>query len=63
VANGFPVLIGMHKVDVFKTLAQFKIQYRISEEDGKYYTFSGKLDTQRVNLCITDGIVTCYSFY
>lgn len=60
----FPVLVGMHKSDVFKILAKRGIFYRISEEDGKRYNFSvDKFNSSRVNICIKDGIITQYTFY
>lgn len=58
------VLIGLHKNDVYKIVGhEFGMTYRIAVEDGKQYTKSSDFKPDRVNLYITDGIVTDYKFY
>lgn len=59
----FPVLIGLFKTDAFKILGEFKISYRISEEDGVHYRMSADINSARINLVIKNGVVEYYKFY
>lgn len=61
----FPVLIGIHKSDAYKIIVEFNKPYRLIEEDGRrFYTPSSeKLNVDRVNLYIKDGIVVDYKFF
>jgi hypothetical protein len=59
----FPVLLGVHKYDAFRILADFGHPYRIAEEDGKHYRMVDGFIGTRVNLSIKDGIVFDYKFY
>lgn len=59
----FPVLIGLYKTDAYKILAEFRVPYRISEEDGTCFRGTGNFDAKRINLVIKNGIIENYTFY
>ena len=61
----FPVLIGLHKNDVYKILAEFRKDWRLVEDTGRrFYIPSNELHKpERINLYIQDDIVVGYKFF
>jgi len=59
----FPVLVGLHKNDVYKILSEFHRSYRLIEEDGRRFKVNESCDKNRINLYIKDDIVVDYKFF
>jgi len=60
----FPVLIGLHKNDAYKILADFRRDWRLVEDTGRvFYIPDGPHKPERINLYIQDDIIVGYKFF
>lgn len=60
----FPVLIGLHKHDVYMILVEFNKSWRLVEDTGRRFRIpDGPYKPDRVNLYMQDDIVVDYKFF